>query len=137
MVNNFDQKQVIHRGNFKNMNQEKFKEALASTSWNEILATYRNGSNISLGLLLKMRNSILYKYAPVSQITKKIQKTYSKSIVHHQSKIYRNLIVNLTKINKEKYYKTHFQEYKNNLCKTWRGIKITLVKKTSNVQPQS
>ena len=31
--------------------------------------------------------------------------------------------------------KTYFQENKNNLCKTWKGVK--LLKKTNNVQPPS
>ena len=39
------------------------------------------------------------------------------------------------RINKEKHYKNYFQENKNNLCKTWQGIKqITLIKKTNSKQ---
>ena len=48
-------------------------------------------------------------------------------------KKYRNIIANLTRIRKKKHYKNYFQQNKNNLCKTWQGIKqITLIKKTNN-----
>ena len=53
MVKTFDQKEVLHRRNFKNMYKEKIKEALASTNLNEVLATYCNDPNISLGLLFR------------------------------------------------------------------------------------
>ena len=32
MVKNFDQKEELHRRNFKNMDKEEFREALASTN---------------------------------------------------------------------------------------------------------
>ena len=133
-----------------------------------MLATYYNDQGISLGLLLKMVSSISVKYAALTQITKKMQSPYSRprltksiltsinnknrvyrhfcktkdpsrgDLLPHQFKICRLLIGNLTKISKEKFYKTYFQEYKNNLCKTWRSIKETmLVKKNRNLQPHS
>lgn len=52
MVKTFDQKEVLHRRNLKNMDKEKLKEALASTNLNEVLATYSNDPSISFGLLL-------------------------------------------------------------------------------------
>ena len=150
------------------MDQEKFKEALVSTYQSEVLATYYNDQGISLGLLLKMVNSVSVKYAALTQITTKMQSPYSRprltksiltsinnknkvykhfcktkdpcrgDLLHHQFKICRHLIGNLTKISKEKFYKTYFQEYKNNLCKTWSSIKETmLVKKNKNLQPHS
>lgn len=52
MVKTFDQKEVLHRRNLKNMDKEKLKEALASTNLNEVLATYSNDPSIPFGLLL-------------------------------------------------------------------------------------
>ena len=72
MANNFHEKELLHGGNFKSMDKEKFKGALAKNNWNEVLATYCN---------------------------------------------------DLTKTSEEKYYKTYFQENKNNLRKTWGRIK--------------
>ena len=55
--------------------------------------------------------------------------------LHETFKKYRNIIENLTRISKEKHYKIYFQENKNNLCKTWQGIKqIILIKKTNGKQ---
>lgn len=54
------------------MNKEKFKEVLPSNNWDEILATYCNDSNVFLCLLLKTVNSMLDKYAPLIQITRKM-----------------------------------------------------------------
>ena len=75
----------------------------------------------------------------------KKNKTYSKFCqakdpekkrsLHETFKKYRNIIANLTRISKEKYYKNHFQENKSNLCKTWQGIKqIILIKQTNDRQ---
>ena len=61
------------------MVKEKSKEALASTNWNELLATYCNDLNISLRLLLKTVNAILGKYAPLTPIIQKMQKIHSKA----------------------------------------------------------
>ena len=59
-------------------------------------------------------------------------------LLHNEFKTYRKLIGNLTKVSNEKYYKTYFQENKNNLYKTWKGIKeVIFFKKTNNVQPHS
>ena len=67
-------KSCVIEKKFKNID----KEALANTSWNEVLVTYCNDPNISLGLLLKMVNSILDKLVSLTRITKKMQKTYGK-----------------------------------------------------------
>ena len=56
-----------------------------------------------------------------------------KRSLHETFKKYRNITANLTRISKKKHYKNYFQENKNNLCKTWQGIKqIILVKKTND-----
>ena len=60
------------------MNKSKFKEALESTNRSETLAPHWNDSNISFCLLLKTISSILEKYAPLTQITNKKQKTSNK-----------------------------------------------------------
>ena len=55
MVNKFDQNDVLHKQNFKNMKlsqgERSSKEACASANFNEVLAFYCNNPNISLGLL--------------------------------------------------------------------------------------
>ena len=46
VINNFNQKEKLHGRNFKSMDKEKFKEALESSYWNEILVTYSNDQKI-------------------------------------------------------------------------------------------
>ena len=95
MVNDLDQKSCVIEKKFKNID----KEALANTSWNEVLVTYCNDPNISLGLLLKMVNSILDKLVPLTRITKKMQKTYGKpwltkdimTSINNKNRIYKKL----------------------------------------------
>ena len=60
------------------MNKSKSKKALESTNWNEALGTHWNEPNISFCLLLKTVSFTLEKYTPLTQITKKMQKTSNK-----------------------------------------------------------
>ena len=151
------------RINFKNMDKKEFKE------------THKHLLEWNFGYLLQWHThllriftySILDKYSPLTQVTKKKYKTYSKPrltkgilasinknkiyknfckaknpsrryLLHNEFKTYRKLIGNLTKVSNEKYYKTYFQENKNNLYKTWKGIKeVIFFKKTNNMQPHS
>ena len=53
MVNNFDQNDELNRRNLKNIDNEKFKEALTSTNFKQVLPFYCSNPNISLGLLFR------------------------------------------------------------------------------------
>ena len=57
-----------------------------------------------------------------------------KRSLHEMFKKYINIIANLTRISKEENCKNYFQENKNNLYKTWQGIKKILIKKTDDKQ---
>ena len=118
--------------------------------------------NQSLENFLNITNSLLDRYAPLKQVTKKDMKTQSKpwlkkgiltSIrkkdkIHSKSfkakvqtrkealkqeyKIYKNLLINITKKSKENYYKQCFKDNNNNLINVWKGIKeVILIKKTN------
>ena len=79
-------------------------------------------------MYIRKKNKIYNKFCQAKDSERK------KSL-HEAFKKYRNIIANLTKIRKEKYYKNYFQENKNNLCKTWQDIKqIILIKKNNNKQ---
>ena len=150
---------------YKNLDKRKFKEAFENIDWNQLLAVYCNDPNISLDIFLKTVNSILDRHVPLIRVNKKIEKTNKKPrttrdifvSIKKKNKVYnkfcqakhpgrtklsneifkkcRNILANLTIIIKVKHYKNYFQENKNNLCKTWQGIKqIILIKKTNNKQ---
>ena len=104
---------------------------------------------ISLENLLKIINALLNKHTPKKPITKKELKTRSKpwltsgiltsfknknkiynkfreakdqtrkQHLHEKFKIYRNSLANLTRQNKQNYYKKHFEENRTNLIKVW------------------
>ena len=92
VINNFDQKEELHRRNFKKMDNEKFKEALKST--------YCNDPNISLPLLLRTVNFYFCKYAPLTRITKKIK-------THNESWLKKDILTSVS--NKNRIYKKFFK----------------------------
>ena len=137
-------KQSNHRKykrSYKNLDAKKFKDELQSIDW----ANNNNDVNQSLENFLNITNSLLDRYAPLKQVTKKDMKTQSKpwlkkgiltSIrkkdkIHSKSfkakvqtrkealkqeyKIYKNLLTNITKKSKENYYKQCFKDNNNNL----------------------
>ena len=121
--------------------------------------------NQSLENFLNITNSLLDRYAPLKQVTKKDLKTKSKpwitkgiliSIInkvkiHSKSlkakdqtrkealnqeyKIYKNLLTNITKTSKENFYIKHFKDNKNNLKNVWEGIKEIILIKKKTNKP--
>ena len=83
---------------------------------------------ISKGILksIKVRNS-LYKQMAINN-SPEITSKYKQ---------YRNLIVTLQKRSKELYYKSFFEKNKNDVKKTWKGIKNILSVSKKNAPPLS
>ena len=81
---------------------------------------------ISKGILksIKVRNS-LYKQMAINN-SPEITSKYKQ---------YRNLIVTLQKRSKELYYKSFFEKNKNDIKKTWKGIKNILSVSKKNAPP--
>ena len=148
---------------YKNLDNNKFKNELQSIDWTTALCINNNDVNQSLENFLNISNSLLDKYAPLKQITKKQMKTNSrpwitkgiltsirkkykmhskflkakdqtrKKALNQEYKTYKSLLIN-TKKSKENYYKQYFKDSKNNLTKVWKGIKeIILIKKTNRI----
>ena len=62
--------------------------------------------------------------------------TQGNSIFMRNFKIYRNLLANLTRPNKQYYYKKYFEENKTNLIKVWKGVKeVIVINKSNKTQP--
>ena len=61
------------------MDNNKFKNELQSIDWTTALSINKNDVNQSLENFLNISNSLLDKYAPLKQITKKQMKTNSRS----------------------------------------------------------
>ena len=71
MVNNFDQNDELYTRNLKNIDNEKLKEALTSTNFKQVL---------HFTAITQTSPQVFYleKYATLTRIIEKIQKTYSK-----------------------------------------------------------
>ena len=62
--------------------------------------------------------------------------TQGNSIFMRNFKIYRNLLANLTRPNKQYYYKKYFEENNTKICKVWKGIKeVIVINKSNKTQP--
>ena len=118
--------------------------------------------NQSLENFFNITNSILGKYAPLKQVTKKDMKTQSrpwitkgilisirkkvkihskslkakhqtrKEALNQEYKIYKNLLTNITKKSKENVHKQYFKDNKNNLINVWKRNKETILIKKTN-----
>ena len=128
------------------------KNELQSIDWKTALSINNNDVNQSLENFLNISNSLLDKYAPLKQTTKKQMKTNSircitkgfltsirkkykihskfvkakdqkrKEALNQEYKMYKNLLTKITKKSQENYYKQNFKDNKNNLIKVWEGI---------------
>ena len=156
----FEIKESYNKTNIQNIKEAtktwtktNFKNELQSIDWTTALSINNNDVNQSLKNVLKISNSLLDKYDPLKQITKKqmkansrpritkgiltsIRKKYKihskffkakeqtrKKALNQEHKMRKNLLTNITKKSKENYYKKYFKESKNNLIKVWKGIK--------------
>ena len=70
-----------YKKSYKNLNTNKFKNELQSIDWTTALSITNNDVNQSLENFLNISNSLLDKYAPLKQITKKQMKTNSRPLI--------------------------------------------------------
>ena len=67
-----------YKRNYKNLDAKKFKDELQSIDWTTALSNNNNEVNQSLENFLNITSSLLDRYAPLKQVTKKDMKTQSK-----------------------------------------------------------
>ena len=133
-----------YKRSYKNLDTNKFNNELQSIDWTTTFSINNNDVNQSLKNILNISNSLLDKYAPLKQISKKQMKTNSrpwitkgiltsirkkykihskflkakdqtrKEALNQECKTYKNLLTNITKKSKENYYKEYFKDNKNN-----------------------
>ena len=60
-----------YKRSYKNLDNNKFKNKLQSIDWTTALSINNNDVNQSLENFFNISNSLLYKYAPLKQISKK------------------------------------------------------------------
>ena len=143
----------LYKRNFKNFDRENFLLDILGINWQKELKLTEKDVNLSMETFLHIINSILDRYAPLKKITRKHQEqqnkpwitngiiksintknkiynkycraknSQNKLLLHETFKRYRNMLTTLTKKSKQNHFNKYFANNKNNLQKTWSGIK--------------
>ena len=134
-----------------------------NTDWNKELKAEMKDTNYSTGRFMDIMNTLIDKYIPLVKITQKefkrrykpwidddilgkikkknlIFKQYVKSgdrtekaTLHSEFKTLKNEITLLIRSGKKKYYDNYFSKNRDDLRKTWQGIKEIINIKSKNV----
>ena len=161
------QKAETYQRNFKNFNEVDFLNDANRLKWNSVLELNKNNTNRSFDKFYETTEKLLDVYAPITRLSKaetklsskpwitngifnaikKKNKIYKKFLrakseinrtrLYSEFKKYRNKINNLIKVSKAKHYQNFFVSHKNNLFKTWQGVRSIIninknTKKTVN-----
>ena len=143
-----NKKYVKYARSYRNFNQHEFGEELKQINWENLFSTNNNIQSLCSQFLEKIEK-LLDEMAPVRKMTKKdlgleqrpwITKgilismkkrdQYYKVFAHNRDveiqkmyKLYRNMIITLTRRSKQNYYANFFTENQTNIKKTWDGIR--------------
>ena len=144
-----------------------FEEDLKRVNWNEALKLSEENPNSSVKAFLNIVDRLIDKHCPKKPIPKTKRQTKSKPWItpalsnsikiknriykqfckandvikkrklHERFKNYRNLTTTLTRVCKEEYYKSFFQNNKKDSKKVWEGVRsivsITNKKSIQNI----
>ena len=158
-------KHNIYTRDTKNFDRENFILGNISIDWNETLDLNKNDPSISLTNWFSKMNSLLDRYMPLKKVTKKdykrqfkpwitddiLNKIKEKNYIFKkyikikdpqrknehfvQYKLLKNEILLITRQSKKDFYSKFFQDHKNNIKKTWEGIKeiVNIKSKTHRI----
>ena len=160
-------KREILQRNFKNFSKKIFLSDLKKIGWESLFCQHKQDFDLFYKLFLDKITHLLDVHAPITKLSikekKKSEKSWltkgilqsikqkniyckfirskkatSKEAFLQEFKYYKNLIKKLTRINKTNFYKSFFEEHKNDSKRTWDGIRsIINVKKNSKKQIKS
>ena len=146
-------KKEIYKRNFKSLTGNELIEDLKNIDWDKALRLNQNLTNKSFKLFFYIFETLLDTYAPLKKLSNSELKLHSKPWITHgimrsikikdkiykkllksknsqqkewlysEFKRYRNRINILIRNSKAKYYQNFFQDHKQNMLKTWEGIK--------------
>ena len=155
-------KHNLHKRNWKNLDRENFILDYFSIDWTVELEPKRKDTNFSTSKFMEKMNALVDKYVPLEKITQKEYKRKYKpwindDILHkieeknkifkkhvkcldlvrkaqlfNEFKTLKNEITLLTRNSKKQYYEKYFSKNKENLRKTWQGIKEVINIKNKN-----
>ena len=147
------QHKVKEKRSFCNFDSKAFEKDVENIDWNRTLQIPSGNPNLSFQLFLSKIDNLLDKHCPLKKPSKRKLRTKSKPWItpalsnsikiknklykqfckttnpesrkqlHESFKNYRNLTITLTRISKEKYYKSFFEDNKKDSKKVWEGIR--------------
>ena len=146
-------KHNIFKRNTHTFDKENFLLDILGLDWYKIIQIDKQDANLSFDAFHNNIEALLDKYMPMKKLTnKQYKRKYKpwithgiltsmrrrdkllnqfiktkdpsrKLALHTEYKLVRNKIVQLTKLNKQIFYKNYFTTNNNNLRKIWQGIK--------------
>ena len=141
---------------FKNFKPQDFQRDLQNINWDRALKINKNQTNQSFDRFFNVFETLLDAHAPLKKLTNKEVKIHLKlwltngimtstrqkdklyknlsrtkdcqikQKLHKEFKKYRNNTSILTRISRANYCQRFFQEHKQNMLKTWEGIKTII-----------
>ena len=156
-------KHNLYKRSMKQFDKENFIADYVNIDWNKELKAEMKDTNYSTGRFMDIMNTLIDKYIPLVKITQKefkrrykpwidddilgkirqknlIFKQYvnagdktEKSTLHCEFKTLKNEITLLIRSGKKKYYDNYFSKNKDDLRKTWQGIKEIINIKSKNI----
>ena len=152
----------LYKRNWKQFDKENFVADYIDINWKNELKPEKKDTDSSMGRFMELMNDLVDKHVPLEKVTQKeykrkfkpwinddilhkisnknkIFKKYvkcknieDKRKLHEEYKILKNEITSLTRISKKSYYDKYFSKNKENLRKTWQGIKEIINIKSKN-----
>ena len=152
-------KHNLYKRDIKNFDRENFILDFLQIDWDKELS---NNVNEAAATFFQLMNVLIDRYIPLKKITQKeykrkykpwitdivVNKIKEKNNIlskitkckdqtrkeelKNQFKALKNEVTQITRTNKKNYYENYFTKHKDNLSKTWKGIKEIISLKTKN-----
>ena len=130
---------------FSKFSADQFNKELSEADLDSILINHATDPDKSFSTFYNKFNNIVNKHAPITKLTKRKAKQFSKPWIttglkasikvknklyvsgdEDKYKYYRNKICSLIRLSKKIYYQDYFERHKTNMKKTWEGINDVL-----------
>ena len=160
--NHLPKKHNLYTRKTKNFDKTNFILDYLGIDWDNTLELNKNDTDHSMEIFMEKINTLLDKYMPLHKVTQKEYKrrfkpwisdqiltkidaknkkfkkymecknSITKAILRNEFRIMKNELLTETRQSKKAYYNKYFTENKDNLQKTWKGIKEVINIKSKN-----
>ena len=161
--NHLPKKHNLFKRDRRNFNKDDFVMDILNVNWEEVIEIEEKDVNNSLDNFLKKFNKILDKHLPLRKVSQEeFKRRYKPWItveillkINHKNKEFKKIVKSKDQVNKIRhhlaykalknelnllvktskiiYYRNYFVKHKENLQKTWQGIKDIINVKNKNM----